>query len=672
MKKSSMFIKILILSIICMIVPLVIATTAVTKLATKGMANSATSTLMSIAEKEVTSIESFIQAQKVLTYSVAANSSIISAGMQYEATHGFDPEQQNYSALYLKSIQDTSGGLYENFFVTLGSEGYIDCFDNATLHDVSEENFYLECKANGSYFGNNISPVTGNPVYVIAYALIDPITNEFMGTVNNSIDIKKMSEALLVDDTYVIALLDHDGNIIGHPDQTQILGYNVKQSNEENWNNMLKYGKGSTEYDDPYTQAHTYMGFCASENFLCQVSQTSDLFDAQRQQLNMTALVVAIVSLLVAGFVIFFFAKQLASPLKNANGKVAQLVSDINDGHGDLTTKIDVKSTDETGELVTSINTFMYTLNDVIRVVRDTAEKVKINAENTNEVIGEASASSMNISAVMQELTASMEVVSESATEMAESMNVILSTVSDVSEESKKGTDLVEDIKKRASSIKSTTSKNKQEIIVTVDEQKKSLDEAIVASRKVEEINNLTNDILSIASQTNLLALNASIEAARAGEAGRGFAVVAEEIRKLAESSTGTASSIQTISDAVVSAVNELVGASNSMMELVEEIIKRDYTSFETAADNYYSDADEMNAIINNYNDSMASLQGTVATVAEAIKNVSQTVGECSTGVSDATENVNRLVGSMSLIKEGADEDFEGISTLQQEISKFK
>lgn len=190
--------------------------------------------------------------------------------------------------------------------------------------------------------------------------------------------------------------------------------------------------------------------------------------------------------------------------------------------------------------------------------------------------------------------------------------------------------------------------------------------------KNVDKINDLTNDILSIASQTNLLALNASIEAARAGEAGKGFAVVADEIRQLADNSRETANNIQAISNLVNDAVNELVANSNHLLEYMNKDVSEDYNGMVTTGEAYVGDASRVGEIMAKFQEETDEIKAKISSALDLLSGTTRAISESAEGVSMAAQNTSELVNSISEIDVEMNNNRDVAQSLSEEVDKFK
>lgn len=253
-------------------------------------------------------------------------------------------------------------------------------------------------------------------------------------------------------------------------------------------------------------------------------------------------LVLALAAILLASIFAYWVTRGITRPLRRAVAIANSVAS------GDLGSRIDVQSRDETGQLMQALKNMNDSLVRIVNEVRHGADSI-------------ATASSQIASGNL-DLSVRTEQQAEAITETAASMEQLTSTV-------KQNSDNASLANRLASSASQIAVKGGTAVMQLVDTM-----EQINQSSK--EIVDIIAVIDSIAFQTNILALNAAVEAARAGQEGRGFAVVATEVRSLAQRSAGAAQEIKALIDNSVSKVNEgsiqVVDAGKTMEEIVDSV----------------------------------------------------------------------------------------------------
>ena len=321
------------------------------------------------------------------------------------------------------------------------------------------------------------------------------------------------------------------------------------------------------------------------------------IYEVKRLQLWVTALIIAVLALTI----VFCLKVIVVRPIH----QLMESVIDLAQGDGDLTLRIDIKSSDEIGQLAAWINLFIDKLHTVIGAVNRDAETVKLSSEDLSGISQQLHTGSGAVSHQTRSLVAGATQLSENMISVAAGCEQISSNAAMMATATEDMTLTVGDIAANCDHARTITHAAMQQSEVT----SMKVNDLGVSAHGISEI---TGVITEIAAQTNLLALNATIEAARAGDAGKGFHVVANEIKTLA---------IQT-SDATREIEQKIGAIQASTAETVSEVSK-------------------ISSVIKNIDDVVKSIAQALGDQSKRAREISQNIEETSSSISEINEKVS-------------------------------
>ena len=391
-------------------------------------------------------------------------------------------------------------------------------------------------------------------------------------------------------------------------------------------------------------------------------------FNEEANDIGAMNLIVIIVASFIGMVLIFWFATRMSKPIV----KITDALSKV--AEGDLSVNpidVNAKKQDETAVLAKSFNTMTANIRTIMHTVKDNSSQVSTSAVALEEDVQEITTS-------INEVVSTIEEVANAVAEEASNAEIVANKMEDLSKSIDNMNRLAGTMKQSAQTTNEKTNKGKQALENLGDSSNKTItvtEEIAEVLGKVTNANSkiygITDTITSISEQTNLLALNASIEAARAGEAGKGFSVVAEEIRKLAEESSGAVSEIKNI----VEEVNQYSDLSIEKMAEVKAVVKSQSILVDETGEQYNQitlaifELTNSIEVLNKETDAIEKMRNEIL---ESILNISASTEETSASTEEVTASSQEQLNRINRVNEEVKAFALVIRKLEEKVSIFK
>ena len=545
---------------------------------------------------------------------------------------------------YLTAEIKRNPGYLRLFVVATNGDAY---YSNGSTSNLKDRDYVQKVLATGKPMIADpvMSRVDNKAVIVIAAPIFrNGKVDGVMGSTITIDDLSALVGKVKQGQTGYAFVLQKDGLAIAHPDPKLVMKANaikdaafpaelkdmaIRLANKEN---------GVTVYS--FNGISRYAGFAPIPGTdwgigtIVPVSEVTGILAVLIQ----SSLMSGFAALLIAAFLVFWFATRFSRPITQVSAMAMQIAG------GDLRVKpLALDSNDEIGKLADAMDQMASSLNQLVRKVSSAAEQLAASSEQLTASAQQSADAANSVAGTVMQMAEGAaqqnESVADAATiveQMTASLDGMAATAGNLAQLATQSVTQTETGRKGIEKAVTQMGEVGQGTAATAN----SVLELQASSQKIAEIVGL---ISGIAGQTNLLALNAAIEAARAGEAGRGFAVVAEEVRKLAEQTETAAQQITSLIRENDESIQSTVGRMQQAKGDVESGVK----------------------LVNDAGHGFESIAEMVSNLSAQIVEVSTTVREVAIG----SRKINDSVSQIEKVSQKTAADAQGISAATEEQS---
>jgi methyl-accepting chemotaxis protein len=543
-------------------------------------------------------------------------------------------------------------GYYEDL-ILLDENGAVIAANEAAnvgKFNLKDRQYFKEAMG-GKVFVSDVttSRRSGNPVFFVAAPIGEK--NQVKGVLVGIVSIESFSKLFIapikVGQTGYAYVIDKKGLVIAHPDASKIMKVNLGQF--EFGKQILAQKNGLINYSFEGVAKWVAFKPVDSMDWIVAVTVPEPEILAPVRSLGKINLLVAIAVIAIAITLIFFVTSTVVKPIN----LVVSGLRDAAEGNGDLTKRINIKSSDEVGELARWFNTF---IGKIQRIISDVAQ----NAENLTT-------SSKELAAIADHLSDSASQTSGKAMTVAaasEQMSATVSSAAGIMEDTAGNLTIVasgaEEMTATIGEIATNTEKGRQIAEEAVGQTTHATNQIEELGDSANQIGKVVETITEISEQVNLLALNATIEAARAGDAGKGFAVVANEIKELAKQTAAASGEIKQQIEGIqhstqgtvteIGSIAKVVGQVNELVATIAAAVEEQSVTTKDIAGNVARASQgvgEVNTTIAAGAKAATSIATDIADVthaADEMTNASSQVNASSKELSDLAETLNAMV----------------------------